>query len=217
LTVDHSPWAPGGWSRDSKVFAASLRRDGNVDVYLVAAEGQVLERVSSEPGEETGPSLSPDGTMVMYQVNDSGQNHLYVVKREASAWSAPARVTADPANSGRWSPMSNVFAYIANGEIRVQTLSGPSRTLDRIASPGRFTNLEWSPDGRMIYYKRFDAVGRGTFWVVSAEGGRPRLMVVSENAMQSPTFYPFATDGKNLFFGTSNSRADVWLAQLVTR
>jgi Tol biopolymer transport system component len=217
LTIENGPWAPGGWSRDSKVFAASLRKEGNVDIYLMTPDGEVRERVTREPGEEIGASISADGNMVLYASASEGQNHVYLIQREGAAWSRPTQLVQEPSSSPRWSPTANVFAYVATGEIRIQNLKGEKRVLDRVHPPDRFNGLEWSSDGRMIYYKRFDGSGRGGFWMAPFAGGKPRQIVVSKNATDSPTQYSFAANGTSLFFTTSTSKADIWTAELLRR
>ncbi|HWC72362.1 MAG TPA: hypothetical protein VG454_00395, partial [Gemmatimonadales bacterium] len=75
----------------------------------------------------------------------------------------------------------------------------------------------WSPDGRTLYCKVHDARGFTSFWSVSAQGGRPRLLLRMDDPAWQSTRNDFATDGKRLFFDVEDRQSDVFVAQLVPR
>ncbi len=156
--------------------------------------------------------------MVLYHHTLASQDYAWMVKREGTGWSTPMQVTNETSGGARWSPTEDAFGYVANGtELRIQDLKGTVKTIARVPAPERLNGFTWSLDGRALYFKKFDGAGVGSFWMVPASGGRPRLLVTAESVAQSPTPYPIATDGRNLFFTTSTSRTDIWLAELKSR
>ena len=71
--------------------------------------------------------------------------------------------------------------------------------------------IRWSPDGRALYMKTFDARGAAALWALDLAGGAPRLLVRFDEPMR-PTRRPeFATDGKRLYFTLAQSESDVWV------
>ena len=52
----------------------------------------------------------------------------------------------------------------------------------------------WSPDGRTVYMKTFDARGQAALWALGVDGGAPRLLVRFDEPLR-PTRRPeFAAD-----------------------
>ena len=83
------------------------------------------------------------------------------------------------------------------------------------APPG--DQAEWSPDGRTLYYKAHDSLGRASFWSVSAAGGRPRLLVRFTDLSRPSSRRDFATDGRRFYFAIEDRQSDVFVAELVTK
>lgn len=124
--------------------------------------------LTSNPGTELDPSLSPDGKQVAYAWD--GETHdNFDIYLAPLAGGAPVRLTRNPAKdySPAWSPDGASVAFwrdldsekaavfivpaVGGSERMVAEFGVPSRVQwDR---PGRF--LEWSPDGRWLL-----AVGR---------------------------------------------------------
>jgi len=76
---------------------------------------------------------------------------------------------------------------------------------------------QWSPDGRAIYFKAFDAAGGSSLWSVPAAGGSPRLLVRFDDPARPSSRPEFATDGKRFFFTLGTRQSDVWAMQLRAR
>lgn len=53
-------------------------RDGNAEVYVASPDGQRIVRVTVEPAEDWGPTLSPDGHQVAFASKRGGQWGIYV-------------------------------------------------------------------------------------------------------------------------------------------
>jgi Ca2+-binding RTX toxin-like protein len=54
------------WSPDGSQLAFIAGRDGNFEVYTMAADGSAQTRVTDTPGSEFEPAWSPDGTRIAY-------------------------------------------------------------------------------------------------------------------------------------------------------
>jgi Tol biopolymer transport system component len=78
-------------------------------------------------------------------------------------------------------------------------------------------HLQWSPDGRTLYYKSHDAQGRASFWAVSAAGGQPRLLVRFGEPDRQSSRRDFATDGRRFYFAIEDRQSDVLVAELISR
>ena len=76
---------------------------------------------------------------------------------------------------------------------------------------------QWSPDGRILYYKALDPEGRASFWAVAAEGGPPRPLAHFDDPARPSSRAEFATDGKRLYFTISERESDIWQTGLGDR
>jgi Tol biopolymer transport system component len=75
--------------------------------------------------------------------------------------------------------------------------------------------VQWSADGKAIFYKAFDAEGRSSIWSVSAGGGQPKLLARFDDPTRPSSRPEFATDGKRLYFSIGQHQSDVWTVELV--
>lgn len=146
---------------------------------------------------------------------------LYAVGRNSdSTWRAAQRLTFEGGAAGRWSPHGAQIAFIGGDGIRLVTPgSESSRQLLRVDPDmdplPEF--LQWSPDGRTIYYKAFDSEGRSSIWALPAPGGTPRLLIRFDDPVRQSSRPEFTSDGNRLFFTLTEREADIWEMELNSR
>jgi tricorn protease len=140
------------------------------DLWIVGREGGEARRLTSTPAVESDPFLSPDGRMIAFSSNRSGDWAVYVMP---AAGGDATRLTWYPAAAYArgWSPDGSRVLYATSretapvGHDRLWTVSphgGPSELLQ-----APFGHRGWySPDGRRMVV---DAVSR---WDVEWRGYR---------------------------------------------
>ena len=68
------------WSPDGSTLALTLsRKDGDVDVYTLGLQNQVLTRMTFDPGIDTEPTWSADGRKLMFMSDRAGGPQVYEV------------------------------------------------------------------------------------------------------------------------------------------
>lgn len=137
---------------------ACLSCAGPVTVRDVPS-GRLVGRVGGTKFDNVEPSLSPDGTQVVFVRNyadDSGRTEgIWTAAADGSHLQRLERSGVSPL----WSPAGNRIAYLApSGALQLVAPQGRAGTTLLRSAPGRISFFGWSPDGRRIAFS--DASGK---------------------------------------------------------
>jgi serine/threonine protein kinase/Tol biopolymer transport system component len=182
--------------------------------------------LTSLPGFEGGPALSPDGNQVAFawsgEKNDNWDIYLKFVGS-----SEMRRLTTDPLEDGmpRWSPDGRQIAFKRcqpDVGCQLRLISAMGGTDSKI-SDLRFawSPLDWSPDGRFIVAGISQQLARqepAGLYLVPVAGGTPRRLTTPKGVTdQAPAF---SRDGRRLAYAscsaTGFAACDVYVLDLDT-
>ncbi len=135
----------------------------------------VIRPLTTTPGHEMNPSLSPDGAHVAYIGRDGGTQDLFVTVGRGQ----PLRLTDtdDREHSPAFSPDGTEIAFARTEDGRcavyaVAATGGPPRRLFRCQHAAR-TEIAWSPDGaRLAYVDRLSSSTPRAIRVIELGSGR---------------------------------------------
>ena len=170
--------------------------------------------VTSFPGDERDPALSPDGSRVAFAWDggvpgaseDERQFDIYVLP--ATGGGDPIRLTMQPADelSPAWSPDGSRVAYVrcgSGGECGVYVVDaggGPEASLvtsDDLA----ITDLVWSPDGtRLAFSGRRGRQGAFSLHLLPLDGSPPQRLTAPASTYPGDLGPAFSPDGQRLAF-----------------
>ncbi len=80
------------WSPDGQKIAFMSARDGNLEIYVMDADGTNQTRLTKDATGDTFPAWSPDGQKIAFTANRDGNSEIYVMD---------ATVEPDPADECR--------------------------------------------------------------------------------------------------------------------
>jgi Tol biopolymer transport system component/serine/threonine protein kinase len=183
--------------------------------------------LTSFPGLEFHPSLSPDGELVAFAWDGQKQDNLDIYVKQIGS-GALQRVTTDPAVdvSPAWSPDGQRIAFhrvLPEGvsQIIVKSyLGGPERKLAEWPYPhdagmgGGRRVLCWSPDGKWLVASGRSALGAPTgLFAISMDTGESRRITsppVGYGGDSDPALSP---DGRRLAFARTSvgSLSEIYL------
>jgi Tol biopolymer transport system component len=156
------------YSPDGKRIVFESTRSGSCEVWLCDSNGTNLDQLTSY-GRVTGtPRWSPDGRHIAFDSRIETNSDIYVMGAEGGS---PRRLTTETSddNVPSWSRDGRWIYFCSNrsGDHQVWKIPVEGGEAVQVTNQGGFTAFE-SPDGKFIYYAKFDRPG---LWRVAVEGG----------------------------------------------
>ncbi len=190
--------------------------------WLPAPPAEPLQAVAltTLPGVERSPSLSPDGNYVVFAWTDPKQGNQDIYVQQIGSGS-PSRRTTDSLDDYNpvWSPDGKWIAFLRSQppaptglrsrELRIMPpLSGSERKLADIRSQDfpDSVYLAWSSDSNSLVVT--DSPGEGqpdALFVVSLETGEKRPLTNPQPPVQADTSPAISPDGRSLVFLRRNT------------
>jgi Tol biopolymer transport system component/DNA-binding winged helix-turn-helix (wHTH) protein len=196
-----------------------------------APRGPIAVPLTTYPGSESYPTLSPDGSQVAFSWEGPRQDNLDVYLKLVGP-GEPHRLTTDPGAdfSPAWSPDGRQIAFLRRlavgdtercGIYLIPALGGAERRLAEIdlsTYPNAAAGLlAWAPDGQWLAAAgRFDPRDPSEIWLLSPETGERRRLSAAEDLQVGDVGLSFSPDGRFLAllrFAT-RSVGDVYLLPL---
>ena len=167
----------GGAATPSRIVVAA-GEGGNIDIYVIRADGSQLKNLTNDSGAHVYPTWSPDGSRILFEARRGPSIHLQIFVMNADG-SELTELTDDPerdAFQAHWSPDGLRIAFVRADrayhrdpqEIWVMDADGSNQLL---LSDGDSRGPVWSPDGRSIAF----VFSNETYSVPAAGGERIQI------------------------------------------
>ena len=192
LTFGDSSFVEPDVHASGKVFASRIR--GQSDIWRFPVTGSPDEntrnavRVTWQSGQVQTPSVSPDGTEVVYLSDNGGHGNLWVTKADGTGITRQITFERDPATTigvPLWSPVDNRIAFIVSRDrISTWLVNADGRNLRELLPRGLAPG--WSPDGEWMYYSPLDNNEEWRIEKVPSTGGQP-VVVRTDTDVHAPT------------------------------
>jgi eukaryotic-like serine/threonine-protein kinase len=174
--------------------------------------------LTTYPGIEQQPSLSPDGSQVAFSWNGPDQSNFDIYVKTTGP-GPPLRLTTDPADDINpvWSPDGSSIAFLRKMSVGSQfevllmpALGGPQRKLADVSIPETATfpppYLSWLPDSQsLIITDRPSADKPAALFLLSVLSGERRQLTFPPAGTQGDHCAAVPPDGKALAFRRANA------------
>ena len=131
-------------------IALTLSKDGNAEIYTMAADGSDLRRLTNNRAIDTSPSWSPDCSQLAFVSDRGGNPQIYKMNADGSGVTRLTMVGKYNTNPA-WG-RKGYIAFSARDEqnaLDIFTMRSDGSELMRITQQqGKNDSPTWSPDGR---------------------------------------------------------------------
>jgi TolB protein len=181
----------GRLSPDGQSVVATFESGGNTNLHLLERSGNLIRRLTENPGIEVSPAWSPDGKQIVYVSDRSGSPQLYILDVQ-SGKSRRLSYSGSYNTSPEWSPKGDRIVYTGRVGNRFAIFSiaadgGEPRKLTAESSDSE--DPTWSPDGRFIAFSS-NRAGRYHLYVMQVSGENQRRLTGSGGDDTKPSWSP---------------------------
>jgi eukaryotic-like serine/threonine-protein kinase len=175
-------------SRDGQRLAIERRDGGNSDIWVIDLSRGTTTRVTTDPGHDIRPVLSPDGSRVAFS-----RGGIFYQK---SANGAGEEERLGDGQTMDWSPDGRFISFFRDLDLWALPLFGDRTPI--LVAGGKFNERRgrFSPDGKWIAYES-NVSGRFEIYLQSFPPEADRVQTISVNGGDSAYW---RGDGKELFF-----------------
>jgi Tol biopolymer transport system component len=207
--------ADASWSPDGEkvAFSSDPDGDGNVDIYVMSADGSALRRLTTSPGLDVWPDWLRGGNQVVFSSTRDGPPNIYVMNADGTG---QRQLTHEP-NVASLTPVGSptgrqiLFARATPTEppkLWVMNVDGTSQRQLTPSGPWEDIDPAWSVDERQIAFSS-NRLGSYEIFLMAADGSDPRALTNQAGFDWTPTFSP---DNRYIAWTASRAgNADVWV------
>ena len=182
------------WHPSGNQLAVTLSKDGNSEIYLVAASGAQATaggtRLTNNNSIDTEARFAADGS-IYFTSDRGGSPQIY--KMSASGGEAQ-RVTFKGAYnvSPRLAPDGKSLLYVSRDKgFNLMSLDIETKQDAQLTNGNRDEAPSFAPNGKMILYATEEG-GKGTLAATSADGKVKAKLSTPAAEIREPTWAPFA-------------------------
>ncbi len=193
-------------------LAFTLRREGNVDIYVLTLGQENPVRVTADPAEDRDPAWSPDGKELAFASRRDGNWEVYVLNL---ADGALRRLTDDLAYDAApaWSPDGKWILYESyqqeNLDLYIVASDGVSPPIRLTENPAPDFSPVWSPDGRHIAFTSWRSGNKDIFLMSLDDVSDERALNVTSSPDRYEDHPAFEPGGRYLSYHDDSGGLDL--------
>ena len=186
------------------VFTSS--ESGNLDVWIMDPDGGKRRQITTHPGGDYNPCVTPDGRSILFVSQRSGVPHLWKIGIDGTGLE---RLTENEDYYPRVTPDGKEVVYFGWGSgtasVWKVSIQGGEPTL-LVEKPSRFPEI--SPDGKSIACRyRYEQGAPAKTAIIPIEGGEPVAIL---DMPAQPNRIVWDRDGSSLLYVDVETGGNIW-------
>lgn len=139
------------WNPAGTELAYISDQDGSAQVYLMAADGTRVRRLTQDPAPKAGVAWSAQGDRIAYVARQDGRHELFTMT-PAGTGRQKIATSADPVESLCWAPDGRwlLFGLTARGGSRLRVASLDGKVQDLGDDPIDGQDPQWAQNPRAL-------------------------------------------------------------------
>ena len=199
LLIGSFTFVSNGWTDERDVLSFVSTTDEDRPIILMNTQGEVLQKLRTEPGQPYTFTWSPDRRSIAYEACHNANCQIYLMEISTNARRhAHRQLTFDGDKNEwpAWSPNGKWIAFTSDraGDRDIYKMDVDGENVIRLTKERKCDEPVWSPDSRWIaFVSHHDA----TLFVMDAEGKNVRHLGKRGEVLLKCTWSP---DGKQIAF-----------------
>ena len=174
LLIGSFTFVSRGWTDERDVLSFVSTTDEDRPIILMNTQGEVLQKLRTEPGHPSAFTWSPDRRSIAYEACRNANCEIHVMEISTNVRRNIHReLTFDGGDNQKpaWSPDGKWIAFVSEraGDKDIYKMDVNGKNVKRLTKKGGCYKPAWSPDGRSIAF-----VSHSTLFVMDAEGRNVR-------------------------------------------
>ena len=154
------------WSPDGGKIAFVSIRDGGLEIYVIGADGQGLERLTHGFLGGFSPSFSPGGDWIAYYASHEGFSNIFVVGADGETRKRVTRNQEDHYHPA-WSPDGQTIAYASSDDhfplgAKIHLMTADGKYLKQLSTVR--DGIDYQPDFSPVGLAVYPSTNKTTIW-----------------------------------------------------
>ena len=199
LLIGAFAFVSNGWTDERDVLSFVSTTDEDRPIILMNTQGEVLQKLRTEPGHPYTFTWSPDRRSIAYEACQNANCQIYLMEISTNIRRHVHRrltFNGDRNEWPAWSPNGKWIAFTSDraGDRNIYKMDVDGENVIRLTKEKKCDEPVWSPDSRWIaFVSHHDA----TLFVMDAEGKNVRHLGKRGEVLLKCTWSP---DGKQIAF-----------------